>query len=505
MRSFKIDEDDNSQDNDTECHTDFLTATLNSLQYPTFTQQSKTYGSSSSKIEQQTQCFLEKFSQSQKFTNIIQNNPNDQQLKKKKNDDCYRWVQNVTYQYHSYRTVEHMIANSIQGFLIWVLKTQGSMYDEQIMPYLKDVQKCIKKPNGTEYSSEARRIIRGILNQNTRLFTNDICGRFTLNNSEEIKRYLSEQIIRFTRLRKETEEKEGKPIPPYTNDISLPCKTAERAEVLFDFEFTEDEDQEQYLKQILDNMSDDDLRVTDQQPQQQTNNPEDPSYFSNQSTASNQPASGKAQPLRGPNGKKVNTNYQYDKALNLFSFLEDIVDKMPQQSINKTHQDPLLFVKDLKDKDLIELLNSKEQQRFKGMMEFYSIFRDIIAHERMSDLHDKYGKMAKMATQLDEMCKQVNYVDEAMRFISTHMLRETSSFIKTPFIDNSQNQQLIFGTQQKVPGGGHVLSSGIKIFNNNPTSNDQITQQNSTIHKGGRQSNFNLNDSNKFKVRHQQR
>ena len=46
----------------------------------------------------------------------------------------------------------------------------------------------------------------------------------------------------------------------------------------------------------------------------------------------------------------------------------------------KTHQDPLLFVKDLRDKDLQEMLNNSKDERFRGMMEFYGIFRDMIAH-----------------------------------------------------------------------------------------------------------------------------
>ena len=55
----------------------------------------------------------------------------------------------------------------------------------------------------------------------------------------------------------------------------------------------------------------------------------------------------------------------------------------------------MLFVKDLKDKELFEIIAKDE--RFRGMMEFYAIFREIIAHERMSDVNDKSSKMSKMA------------------------------------------------------------------------------------------------------------
>ena len=52
----------------------------------------------------------------------------------------------------------------------------------------------------------------------------------------------------------------------------------------------------------------------------------------------------------------------------------------------------------------------------------------------MSDIHDRQGKMMRMAGQLEEMCKQVNYIDEAMKFLSTHMIKD-HQFVKTPFID----------------------------------------------------------------------
>lgn len=45
---------------------------------------------------------------------------------------------------------------------------------------------------------------------------------------------------------------------------------------------------------------------------------------------------------------------------------------------------------------MIELLH--KDARFRGMMEVYSLFRDLVAHERMSDLHDKYGKISRMSS-----------------------------------------------------------------------------------------------------------
>ena len=68
-------------------------------------------------------------------------------------------------------------------------------------------------------------------------------------------------------------------------------------------------------------------------------------------------------------------------------------------------------MKDLKDKELYDLLHKDE--RFRGMMEFYHVFRPVIAHERMSDIHDKAGRIQKMFNLIQDMVKQLTYADEA--------------------------------------------------------------------------------------------
>ncbi len=129
-----------------------------------------------------------------------------------------------------------------------------------------------------------------------------------------------------------------------------------------------------------------------------------------------------------------------------------------------------------------------KDERFRGMMEFYAIFREIIAHERMSDVNDKSGKMSKMAGQIDEMFKQVNYIDEAMRILSNNVINE-KSFVKQPFEHpvpaangNSENGP----KGGAVPSGpGHVMASGIKIFNNPtpaPVQSNGKSSKNSSSH-----------------------
>eukprot|EP00347_Sterkiella_histriomuscorum_P002228 403368978 len=491
---------------------ELMNTPLSSICYPIFSQQQQNQPQYNQYLklgqmpfDTQSQLNLDKLSQiTGGSTRTSNQTPTINQIAQKKRDDGFKYIPQVTFEYHEHMTVEHLISNSIQGFLIWLLKVKGPMYDEQIMPFYKDEQKFIKRPNGQDITSEPRRIIRSVLGTNAKVFSKDNFGKYKLNGEEAVQKYLSELIVKYMRLRSETEEQEGKQLPQSTDEFQVPPHIKERAEILFDEEFQKNTCQEDYINQVIANMSGDEDTRPPSNSEIQLNNPEDYSYFSTSTTNQAQKSGG----VKGPNGKKLNTNYHYDKAINLFNFMDDMVNKMPNSSIQKTHQDPLLFVKDLKDKDLLELLNSKDE-RFKGMMEFYAIFRDIIAHERMSDLHDKYSKMNKMASQLEEMCKNVNYVDEALKFLSTHSYKD-NSFVKTPFIDPSQNQQMMFGSSQKVPGGGHVLSSGIKIFNNSnmPTSSEMRNGGGGTNsnNQNGKKPIMGLGPTapNKFKVAHPQ-
>ena len=50
------------------------------------------------------------------------------------------------------------------------------------MPYLKEVYKDLRKPNGIEYKIEARRAMRGVLFSNKNVFSTDAFGHFLLTD-----------------------------------------------------------------------------------------------------------------------------------------------------------------------------------------------------------------------------------------------------------------------------------------------------------------------------------
>ena len=60
------------------------------------------------------------------------------------------------------------------------------------MPYIKDVYKDLRKPNGLELKSDARKAMRGALNANKQLFQKDIYGKFILNEQKDISKYLND-------------------------------------------------------------------------------------------------------------------------------------------------------------------------------------------------------------------------------------------------------------------------------------------------------------------------
>ncbi len=57
--------------------------------------------------------------------------------------------------------------------MIYLLKIHGGMFDEQMMPFVKENMPYLRKPNGSTYSTEPRRVMRGVLNANTKLFQKD--------------------------------------------------------------------------------------------------------------------------------------------------------------------------------------------------------------------------------------------------------------------------------------------------------------------------------------------
>jgi len=72
-----------------------------------------------------------------------------------------------------------------------------------------------------------------------------------------------------------------------------------------------------------------------------------------------------------------------------------------------------------KESELIELLSKDE--RFRGMMELYGLFRELIAYERISS--DKSARMATLGEQLTDLQNKMVYVDEALSILVKHMVK----------------------------------------------------------------------------------
>jgi hypothetical protein len=98
-------------------------------------------------------------------------------------------------------------------------------------------------------------------------------------------------------------------------------------------------------------------------------------------------------------------------------------------------------VKDSKETDLLDFL--KKDEKFRGMMEMYSIFRTLIAHERMTDINDKNGRITKMSIELSESLEKLNYIDDAMGFLVRNLNNgiglgkpKENNEIKMPFTED---------------------------------------------------------------------
>ena len=61
----------------------------------------------------------------------------------------------------------------------------------------------------------------------------------------------------------------------------------------------------------------------------------------------------------------------------MYNFLEKMSGGLDPQQIKNIHQNPLALIRTDKEAELADLLIKDE--RFRGMMEIYSIFRELIA------------------------------------------------------------------------------------------------------------------------------
>ena len=66
-----------------------------------------------------------------------------------------------------------------------------------------------------------------------------------------------------------------------------------------------------------------------------------------------------------------------EKLSTIYQFLLSVTDGLSHEQVKNVHQNPLQFVRTDKETELLDLVAKDE--RFRGMMELYGMFRNLIA------------------------------------------------------------------------------------------------------------------------------
>jgi hypothetical protein len=89
------------------------------------------------------------------------------------------------------------------------------------------------------------------------------------------------------------------------------------------------------------------------------------------------------------------------------------------------------------------------------MMEVYSIFREVVAQERVA--RDQTIRMGTVSEQLTAMQNKLNYVDSALGVLVKHLLKAEGPATAEKKVSFST------GHGRDFPGDFQVLGSGITI------------------------------------------
>lgn len=125
--------------------------------------------------------------------------------------------------------------------------------------------------------------------------------------------------------------------------------------------------------------------------------------------------------------KKIK-NMPIEKLSLVYRFLLQVTEGLSSEQIKSVHQNPLQFVRTDKDAELLDLLAKDE--RFRGMMETYALFRDLIAQERLS--RDKTVRSEQMHGQLNQLHCKLAYVESAMQILVKHLEKSQPLYQKAP-------------------------------------------------------------------------
>ena len=113
---------------------------------------------------------------------------------------------------------------------------------------------------------------------------------------------------------------------------------------------------------------------------------------------------------------------------------------LSHDQVKNVHQNPLQFVRTDKETELLDLV--AKDDRFRGMMELYGLFRNLIAQEHISK--DGSVRSTEMQTQLTQLQSKLSYVENAMGILVKHL----------------QKAELITPPESKIPGPGQHKPSG---------------------------------------------
>ena len=101
------------------------------------------------------------------------------------------------------------------------------------------------------------------------------------------------------------------------------------------------------------------------------------------------------------------------QAQHLFDHFDRETAALQTTVVKQTLQDPFIYLssKEYSDKDMQNLLVKDE--RFRGIMEFYHIFRGLIALTRAGDPADKAHRFSKMHRLIAGMTQELQEVKDA--------------------------------------------------------------------------------------------
>jgi len=66
-----------------------------------------------------------------------------------KKDEAYKYVSGVSAEYLAYKTSRHVFANSVVGYMAWLLRVNGPMPLDDIFNHVMLAKEELRKPNGT--------------------------------------------------------------------------------------------------------------------------------------------------------------------------------------------------------------------------------------------------------------------------------------------------------------------------------------------------------------------